>query len=74
MTMEEYLARPLADRLERLRTTASELTAAIDGKSDTVLSRRPDHRNWSAKEIVCHLRDVDDNHLDQLERALDGRP
>jgi hypothetical protein len=58
---------------------------------------------WSAKEIVCHLRDVeelfqlrfhavvaldeprllvlvaslaahDDNHLDQLDRAIAGRP
>jgi len=24
------------------------------------LGRRPDARNWSAKEIVCHLRDVEE--------------
>ena len=57
-TMDEYLARPFADRLERLRTTMHDVTAEVEGKSDALLSRRPDARNWSAKEIVCHLRDV----------------
>ena len=30
------------------------------GKTDAVLARRPDAQNWSAKEIVCHLRDVEE--------------
>jgi DinB family protein len=59
-TMEGYLARPLAERLERLRTTPDDLAAATRGRSDAVLSRRPDGRSWSAKEIVCHLRDVEE--------------
>jgi hypothetical protein len=32
----------------------------IKGQSDGVLSRRPDAKNWAAKEIVCHLRDTEE--------------
>ena len=69
-TMDDYLARPLADRLERLRTTLDELTAATRGKNDAVLSRRPDHRSWSPTEIVCHLRDVEELFLVRFQTML----
>lgn len=59
-TMEDYLTRPVVARLEPLRTTPDELAAEIRGRSDAILSSRPDGRNWSAKEIVCHLRDVEE--------------
>lgn len=59
-TREEYAKQPLAERLQRLERTADELAAAIHGRSDTDLSRRPDVKSWSAKEIVCHLRDVEE--------------
>ena len=47
-------------RLRRLEQTPTELEQAIAGKEDGELGRRPDVRNWSAKEIVCHLRDVEE--------------
>lgn len=46
--------------LGRLQETPGELERAISGKTDAELSRRPDAHNWSAKEIVCHLRDVEE--------------
>jgi len=119
-TVEEYAKQPFEARLARMTRTPDELAAAIHDRSDAVLSRRPDPKNWAAKEVVCHLRDTeevffvrfhaivennepkmyfqrqragirgdrritidefvsvmawhDDNHLDQLKRALEGRP
>src|SRR3990170_3736180 len=59
-TMEEYLKQPLEQRLLRLERTADDLAAAIHGRSDAALSRRPDARNWAPKEVVCHLRDIEE--------------
>lgn len=59
-TREEYLKQPLERRLERLERTADEFAAAIRNRSDADLSRRPDAKNWSATEIVCHLRDIEE--------------
>ena len=47
-------------RLRRLEQTPAELERAIAGKPDAEVGRRPDAHNWSAKEIVCHLRDVEE--------------
>jgi hypothetical protein len=55
-TMEEYLTRPVADRLTRLRSTPDEVARVLDGKDDRALSRRAEARSWAPKEIVCHLR------------------
>jgi len=46
--------------LARLRGTPDTLERALSGKTDAELSRRPDVHNWSSKEIVCHLRDVEE--------------
>ena len=62
-TVKEYLARPLADRLARLRTTRDNLAAETRSRSESALARRPDGRNWSPTEIVCHLRDVEELFL-----------
>jgi uncharacterized damage-inducible protein DinB len=59
-TMEEYAAKPLAERLARLERTADELAAAVRGQSEAVLARRPDAKNWAAKEVLCHLRDTEE--------------
>src|SRR4029453_15025730 len=45
---------------KRLTRTADELAAAISGRDDATLSRRPDGKNWAAKEVVCHLRDIEE--------------
>ena len=57
---DEYLRRPVIERVSRLGRTASELAAAIGGRDDAALSRRPDAKSWSATEIVCHLRDIEE--------------
>ena len=59
-TPEENSGLPIEARLSRLEQTPGELERAISGKTDTELSRRPDAQNWAAKEIVCHLRDVEE--------------
>lgn len=59
-TREEYAGQPIERRLERLDRTPDELAAAARGRSDADLSRRPDARNWAAKEVVCHLRDIEE--------------
>ena len=75
-TMEEYAGQPRERRLQRLTRTADELAAAIKGRSDGVLSRRPDAKNWAAKEIVCHLRDTEEVFAARIEqvRVMDIDP
>jgi len=75
-TMEEYAGQPREQRMARLTRTADELAAAIKGQSDAVLSRRPDAKNWAAKEIVCHLRDTEEVFATRIEqvRVMDVDP
>ena len=69
-TMDEYAKQPREQRMQRLTRTADELTAAIKGQSDAVLSRRPDAKNWAAKEVVCHLRDIEEAFGGRFEQIL----
>jgi uncharacterized damage-inducible protein DinB len=75
-TMEDYAGQPREQRMQRLTRTADELVAAIKGQSDGVLSRRPDAKNWAAKEIVCHLRDTEEVFAGRIEqvRVMDVDP
>jgi uncharacterized damage-inducible protein DinB len=75
-TMEEYAGLPREQRMARLTRIADELAAAIKGQSDGVLSRRPDAKNWAAKEIVCHLRDTEEVFAARIEqvRVMDVDP
>ena len=59
-TRAEYAGQPLAARLDRLARAPHDLATAIAGSDDGLLSRRPDGKNWSATEIVCHLRDIEE--------------
>jgi hypothetical protein len=76
LTMEDYAGQPREQRMQRLTRTADELTAAMKGQSDGVLSRRPDAKNWAAKEIVCHLRDTEEVFAARVEqiRVMDVDP
>ena len=56
---DEYLARPLMDRLDRLGRTPEDLTGAIAGLEDSALARRSAD-GWSGKDVICHLRDVEE--------------
>jgi hypothetical protein len=69
-TIEEVARQPLAQRLARMERTPDDLTAAMHGVSGAVLSRRPDDKNWAAKEIVCHLRDTEELYTVRAQTAL----
>ena len=66
-TMEEYAKQAPDKRLERAARTADELAAAIRGKDDAAVSKRPDGKNWSAKEVICHLRDAEEAFMARFD-------
>lgn len=59
-TRAEWAAQPLDKRLEHLRQTLDDVERLIKNRTDTELSHRPDTKNWAAKEVVCHLRDIEE--------------
>jgi hypothetical protein len=59
-TVEEYSRQPAEVSLARLRRAADEIGAAIRGRSEAELVRRPSPSSWAPVEIVCHLRDVEE--------------
>jgi len=69
-TREEYRAHPVEQRLRRLGRTPDELAGAIQGRADDALSRRPDDRNWSVKEVICHLRDIEEQFILRFHMML----
>jgi hypothetical protein len=69
-TMEEVAKQPVEQRLARLTRTAGDLAAAIRGQSETTLCRRPDPKNWAAKEVICHLRDTEELFMVRFETIL----
>ncbi len=66
-TMEEVAKQSLEQRLGRMTRTADDLAAAIRGQSEAALVRRPDLKNWAAKEVICHLRDTEELFMARLE-------
>jgi uncharacterized damage-inducible protein DinB len=58
------------EHLSRLSRTADELATAIKGVADVDLSRRPDEKNWSAKEVVCHLRDTEESFMARFQSVM----
>ena len=58
--LEEVAKQSLEERLSRMSRTADDLAAAIRGQSKAALVRRPDGKNWAAAEVICHLRDSED--------------
>ena len=69
-TMEEYAKQPREERLQRLTRTADQLSAAVKGQAESTLARRPDAKNWAAKEVVCHLRDAEEMFSSRFELIL----
>jgi hypothetical protein len=61
---------PLAERLARLTRTPDEVAAAIEGRDDDAALSRPAADGWSAKEVVCHLRDVEELHILRFHQML----
>src|SRR5688572_7015374 len=57
---EEYAAAPRAVMVRRLTETPAELERHLATLPDAIVARRPEPKSWSAKEIACHLRDVEE--------------
>ena len=56
--------------LAEMERAADDFSAAVKGISENVLSRRPDEKNWSAKEIICHVRDTEEYFLSRFQMIL----
>ncbi len=76
LTMEDYAKQSREQRMQHLTRTGDELAHAIRSQSDAVLSRRPDAKNWAAKEVICHLRDTEEVFGARMEQivAMDVDP
>jgi uncharacterized damage-inducible protein DinB len=53
----------LEEQMARMDRTARDLAAAIAGMPDHLLAKRPDDENWSALEVLCHLRDTEESFM-----------
>ena len=60
----------VAEQMERLRRTADDLAAALKGMPEAILAKRPAETAWAAKEVVCHLRDVEELWLNRFQTIL----
>jgi uncharacterized damage-inducible protein DinB len=72
-----FLSSPEGNNMETLKNTMAEMekaadlfAAAIQGASEAALSKRPDAKNWSAKEIICHVRDTEEFFLNRFQMIL----
>ena len=62
-TRQDYVQDPLEKRLERLKRTPNDLETAIQGQPEALLSRRPEPKNWGPKEVIYHLRDIEEQFI-----------
>lgn len=58
------------EQLARMDRTADDFAAAIAGLPDHVIAKRPDESNWSALEVLCHMRDIEESFLMRLESMM----
>ena len=49
-----------SDTLRRLTETPIVLEQRVASASDAVVAQRPAPQSWSAAEVLCHLRDVEE--------------
>jgi uncharacterized damage-inducible protein DinB len=61
----------LEEQLARMARTAEDFAAAIKGVSDAALTRRPDDKNWSAKEVTCHVRDTEESFMMRFQTIME---
>jgi DinB family protein len=57
----------IEEQMARMERTADDFEAAITGVPDALLSRRPDEANWSPREVVCHIRDIEESFMARLQ-------
>jgi DinB superfamily len=57
----------LEEQMVRMERAADDFERAIAGVDDALLSRRPDDANWSAREVICHVRDIEESFMARLQ-------
>ena len=60
----------IEEQLARMARTADDFAAAIKGVPDAVLGKRPDATNWSAKEVICHIRDTEESFMARFQTIM----
>jgi uncharacterized damage-inducible protein DinB len=60
----------LEEQMARMERTADDFAAAIRSVPESALSRRPDEKNWSAKEVVCHIRDTEESFMVRFQTIM----
>jgi hypothetical protein len=60
----------IEEQMARMERTADDFAAEVSGVPDAVLARRPDGKNWSAREVVCHVRDIEESFMARLEAIM----
>ena len=58
------------EMMAQMEKTPDEFVALIRGKNEAILAKRPDGKNWAAKEIICHLRDTDELFMGRFQAIL----
>jgi len=56
--------------IARIAKTAEDFSAAIQGVSEAVLSKRPNEKDWAVKEIICHMRDIEESTMQRFQIIL----
>jgi hypothetical protein len=59
-----------AELIERYRTGADAVDAALDGAGDAELDRVPDDGGWTARMVVHHLADSESNAYLRVRKLL----
>ncbi len=54
----------------QLKDTADKYAGVIEDASLASLLRRPDEKNWSPVEIICHMRDVEELFSNRFQIML----
>ena len=62
----------LEEQLARMARTPDDYAAAIRGAPEAALSRRPDGKNWSAREVICHVRDIEESFMARFQAIMGG--
>jgi DinB superfamily len=69
-SIQAWFERSADERMARLARTPDEVTAALGGRRTAALARRPAPEAWSATEIVCHLRDIEEVFAERVRSIL----
>jgi len=60
MSVDAWFGASPDERLARLARTPDQVAAALGGRREAALRRRPAPEAWAPTEIVCHLRDAEE--------------